>query len=222
MRGSAKGGEPDDLCAWKKVQRAHSIEPEYRNLPRPERQVMVNALFAEQTGQCVYCGRRIALARQRYYHIEHFRPRSKYPKLDLEHTNLFLSCGPDSRSGVRQSCGNHKEDWFEEDCHIPPAPESCAERFRFHSSGEIAGDDSPEAETMIKVLNLNHPELVAERQVMIEDLEHELNEGAPPDDLRQGYLDTDGNGARPGFANVAIQYLTAQSRFMEPAIADGG
>ena len=104
----------------------------------------------------------------------------KYPGLELEYTNLFLSCGPESEHGIRQSCGNHKEDWFEEDCHIPPVPESCAERFRFRFSGEIASDGSPEADKMIEVLNLNHPELMTERRIVTEDLERELNEGVPP------------------------------------------
>ena len=211
MRGSAKGREPVQLRTWKEAQRGGGVEPEYRSLPRPERRVTVNSLFAEQTGQCVYCGRKISLGRLREYHIEHFRPRSKYPGLGLDYTNIFLSCGPEGEHGTRQSCGNHKDDWFEEGCHVPPAPESCAERFRFRSSGEIAGDDSPEADKMLEVLNLNHPELVTERQVVIEDLERELEEGAPPDELRQGYLDQDRTGARPSFANIAIEYLKMQA-----------
>lgn len=64
---------------------------------------------------------------------------------------------------------------------------------------------------MITVLNLNHGELVAERQVMIEDLERELKDGASLDDLHQGYLDKDRRGARPSFANAAIGYLRVQA-----------
>ena len=213
MRGSAKGREPEELTAWKETwrQRAGGIDPEYRSLPQLEKRATVNGLFAEQTGQCVYCGRRISLDRLREFHIEHFRPRSKYPELELDYPNLFLSCGPEHEHGSRPTCGNHKADWFEENCHITPAPESCAERFRFRSSGKIAGDGAPESGRMIEVLNLNHPELVTERQGVIEDLERELAEGTPPDELRQGYLDTDRNGARPSFANVTIGYLNAGS-----------
>ena len=167
------------------------------------------SLFAEQTGQCVYCGRGISLDRKRHYHIEHFRPQQKYRKLQLDYTNLFLSCGPESEQGSRNTCGHHKDDWFEEDCHIPPAPEACAERFRFRSSGRIAGDGSPEADKMIGTLNLNHPELVTERQVMIEALDRDLNDGAPPESLVQDFLVTDSDGARPSFANVATGYLRA-------------
>ena len=211
MRGSAKGDEPPELRDWKAEQRRNGIEPEYRNLQQPERGATEESLFAEQTGQCVYCGRGISLDGKQHYHIEHFRPRSerKYPELQLVYTNLFLSCGPEGDHGARNTCGHHKGDWFEEDCHIPPAPESCAERFRFRSSGRIAGDGSPEADKMIATLNLNHPELVTERQVMIEALDRDLNDGAPPELLIQDFLYTDPDGARPSFANVAIGYLRA-------------
>ncbi len=209
MRGSNKGPEPAELRNWKAAQRAAGIEPQYGDLQQPQRGATFSSLFAEQTGQCVYCGRGISLALQ-HYHIEHFRPRRKYRSLQLDYVNLFLSCGPDGDHGPRQTCGRHKDDWFEEDSHIAPAPESCAERFRFHSSGEIVGDGSTEADKMIAVLNLNHPELEAERQDLIDDLERELADGTPLDDLSFGYLREDRSGARPSFANVALGYLRGQ------------
>ena len=172
---------------------------------------MRRSMYAEQTGRCVYCGRGISLNQHGSFHVEHFRPR-RYRDLQLEYTNLFLSCGPESEEGVGKTCGDHKDNWFEEECHIPPAPEPCAERFRFHSSGEIAGDGTAEADRMVEVLNLNHRELVTERQSLIENLDGQLNEGKRGLDLLQDYLDTDHRGARPGFANVAIGYLTAQAR----------
>ena len=101
MRGSAKGREPEELRAWKKLQRDAGIEPEYRALQRPVRDAMLRSLFVEQTGQCVYCGRGILLNRLDSYHVEHFRPqkREEYRALELEYTNLFLSCGPEAEHG---------------------------------------------------------------------------------------------------------------------------
>lgn len=209
VRGSAKGREPGELRAWKEVQRENGVEPEYRNLPRPVRDAMESSLYREQTGQCVYCGRGISRGAHRDCHVEHFRPRSKYPELQLDHANLFLSCGPEGEHGIRQTCGSHKGDWFEEERHVPPAPDSCAERFRFRSSGRIAGGGAPETKKMIVVLNLNHPELVTDRRTLIESLDEDLNGGSPRDDLLRSYLDTDRSGARPSFANVAIGYLGA-------------
>ena len=209
MRGSAKGREPEELRAWKELQRDAGIEPEYRALQRPVRDAMLRSLFEEQTGQCVYCGRGISLNRRNSFHVEHFRPRGReeYRALQLEYSNLFLSCGPEAEHGPRETCGHKKGDWFDEDCHIEPAPESCAERFQFRSSGDIAGDGTAEAIKMIEVLNLNHRELATERQSLIETLDQQLNEGEPGHDVLQDYLDTNHHGARPSFANVAIGYL---------------
>ena len=60
MRGPAKGCEPEELRVWKDLQLENGIELEYRALPRFERDSMVSSLYAEQTGQCVYCGRGIS------------------------------------------------------------------------------------------------------------------------------------------------------------------
>ena len=209
MRGSNKGPEPDELRGWKADQRAAGVEPAYDDLQHPQKGAVVNALFVEQTGQCVYCGRRISLAVQRH-HIDHFRPRRTYCELQLAYANLFLSCGPEGDHGPRQTCGRHKDHWFEEDCHIAPAPDSCSERFGFRASGEIVGDGTAEAHKMISVLNLNHPELEAERRDLIDALESELEGGTPPHELRAAFLQQDRDGARPGFANVALGYLRAQ------------
>ena len=212
MRGSAKGREPEELRAWKELQLNNGIEPEYRALQRPVRDTMLRRLYAEQTGQCVYCGRGISLDGRDSFHVEHFRPQSReeYRALQLEYSNLFLSCGPEAEYGSRETCGRKKGDWFEEDCHIAPAPESCAERFQFRSSGKIVGDGSEEARKMIEVLNLCHRELAVARRDLIENLDRQLNDGEPGHELLRDYLDTDGRGARPSFANVAIGYLTAQ------------
>ena len=207
MRGSAKGHEPAELRAWKATECRFGNEPLYRNLQQPERSATEKSLFAEQTGQCVYCGRRISLDDNQHYHIEHFRPQSVYPERQLDYANLFLSCGPRGEHGPRNTCGNHKAEWFDDHCHIPPAPDSCADRFRFRSSGQIAGDGSQEADKMIEKLNLNHRELVTDRQALIEALDKELKAGDTPVRLRQDFLEVDRHGARPSFANVAIGYL---------------
>ena len=60
---------------------------------------------------------------------------------------------------------------------------------------------------MIEKLNLNHRELVTDRQAMIEALDEELKAGDTPVRLRQDFLEVDRHGARPSFAHVAIGYL---------------
>ena len=211
MRGSAKGEEPEVLRAWKAGQRGACLEPRYDDLSRDAREDTKKALFFEQTGQCVYCGRGIDLEPNRH-HIEHFRPR-RYRHCELTYRNLFLSCGPQQANGGDQpTCGKKKDDWFDENCHVDPAPEeACQRHFAFASGGSIKGDGSPQAEKMVVILNLNHRELIAERSHLIEHLDGELNEGVSQCELIAAYLDVSSIGARASFANVAIQYLQRQS-----------
>ena len=213
MRGSAKGEEPEVLRAWKAGQRGARIEPRYGDLSKDAREATRKALFVEQTGQCVYCGRGIDLELRNGHHIEHFRPRARYPHCELTYRNLFLSCGPhQAHRGVQPTCGNEKKAWFDENCHVEPAPEeACQRHFAFTSGGWIQGDGSPEAEKMVVVLNLNHRELIAERSALIELLDGELNEGVSHCELTAAFLDVSSIGARASFANVAIQYLQRQS-----------
>lgn len=198
MRGSRKGEEPEALLAWKEVQQAVCIEPRYADLRGEEKQATRDALFVEQTGQCVYCGRGIDLDPVGRFHIEHFRLQASYPHLELAYRNLFLSCGPTHEDGGTQpTCGNKKKSWFEENCHVEPAPESaCQQRFEFASGGEIRGDGSPESDKMIAILNLNHRELIADRSALIES-----------------FLHVSSSGSRVSFANVAVQYLRRQYVF---------
>ena len=212
MRGSAKGEEPEALRAWKAGQRAACIEPRYDDLSRDAKQATRQALFIEQTGQCVYCGRGIDLELHNTQHIEHFRPQRPYRHCDVAYANLFLSCGPEQEhAGVQPTCGKEKDNWFDENCHVYPAPEeACQRRFAFASNGFIQGDGTPEADEMIVVLKLNHRELIAERSALIEHLDNDLNQGLNHDELIEPFLDVSPNGARVSFANVAIQYLRKQ------------
>lgn len=219
MRGSRKDEEPEELLAWKAVQQAACIEPCYADFRGAEKQATRHALFIEQTGQCVYCGRGIDLEPSDSCHFEHFRPQSSYPHLDLAYQNLFLSCGSNRECGGAQAtCGNEKEDWFEENCHVEPAPEdTCQQHFEFASGGEILGDGSPAADKMITVLALNHRELVAERSELIEGLDKELNQGLSHCELIKSFLHVLPSGARVSFANVAIRYLRKQLAFTQQA-----
>ena len=125
---------------------ASGIDPEYlETASTRETRDGDTVSLPSRPGSASTAGAGSHLADSGNFTVEHFRPRSKYPELELDYANLFLSCGPEDERGPRPTCGNHKADWFEEDCHIKPAPESCAERFRFRSAGEIAGDDTPES-----------------------------------------------------------------------------
>lgn len=51
------------------------------------------ALAVEANHQCVYCAvRDNALGGIRMFHVEHYRPKSQFPRLEYDYGNMFYSC----------------------------------------------------------------------------------------------------------------------------------
>ena len=174
MRGSHAKAMPKTLADWLAL-KSQDWQPSYQDMEQPIRQSVIDALYESQRGLCVYCGRRLGMSRPgKSLHIEHFRPRSRYPQLETCLANLFLSCGPESDGrNPSPTCGNAKEDWFDEDKHIETGYPECTNRFRFLLTGEIAAATEPDdaAQTMIRVLNLNHRELKKDREDILDRID---------------------------------------------------
>lgn len=49
-------------------------------------------LRREFNGQCVYCRLPDALMGADTFHVDHYRPQKKFPRLTTEYTNLFYAC----------------------------------------------------------------------------------------------------------------------------------
>ncbi len=200
MKGSRKEAAPVEFANWLDGEN-DDWRPAYGNIDKNVRKALVCELFREQRGLCVYCGGRLDLSCPGHtFHIEHFRPRATYPELQVEYSNLFLSCGQrDANGAPSQTCGNVKDDWFDENRHVEPVYAACTSRFLFRLSGEVVpsvlGDVA--AETMIDVLQLNHPELRKDREKVFEYLDGGELELA--DYIRE-------DGTANGYAHVAFQH----------------
>lgn len=204
MRGSHAKARPQAFEEWLALENA-DWSPSYEALSGDVKQAAVDALGQAQRGLCVYCGRRLDMRQPgKSFHVEHFRPQSRYPERSVDFANLFLSCGQETREGnVSETCGTAKGDDFDENRHIEPDYPACTERFRFLLSGEIAPqtDGDKAAEAMIALLNLNHRELKKDR----EDLLDRIDGGSL--DL-QDFIDAAG-GCAESHAHMACRHLGA-------------
>ena len=203
MRGSHPKKVPTLFTDWLANETA-DWKPTYSDLRNPVRKAVVDALWKAQRGLCVYCGRALSCDRSRtFYQIEHFRPQSKYPRMTMCFTNLFLSCNQGSIEGVRADlCGQAKDSWFDENKHIEPDYPGCTDRFRFGLTGEImpATEGDEAAQEMIDRLNLNHQELKVER----EDILWKIDAGAL--DISDFVPSLDRSGDRVGsYAHMVCQ-----------------
>ena len=85
MRYIRKGDEPESLANLKALTN-EDWKPTYEDDCRGEVKTQLhNALLQEQGYICCYCGMAIA---KEDSHIEHLKPRSIYPNLALEFTNI--------------------------------------------------------------------------------------------------------------------------------------
>ncbi|WP_165215470.1 retron system putative HNH endonuclease [Affinirhizobium pseudoryzae] len=176
MKGSRKTEVPSEFMNWLGLSDGtENWKPTYEGMPGALKDVIRAAMFKEQRGLCVYCGRKLNLSRPgRSYHIEHFRPQHVYTKQDVDYSNLFLSCGQEDEKGLpAPTCGTVKAGWFDEDKHIYPEYPNCTSRFRFLLNGNIVAARKSDiaAEEMIARLGLDHPELKKDREDILFDID---------------------------------------------------
>ncbi|HLP58686.1 MAG TPA: retron system putative HNH endonuclease [Candidatus Deferrimicrobium sp.] len=115
-------------------------------------------LEKEQQQVCCYCEKGITSLNDS--HIEHIRPRDKFPQLKNNYQNLVVSCITPGR------CGNAKGNKFNKH-FIVPTEENPGEFLTYSPNGEIrAIDNNKKAAVTIEILNLNTPRLVGARRTL--------------------------------------------------------
>ena len=212
MRYIRKGDEPESLANLKALAN-EDWKPTYEDDCRGEVKTQLHkALLQEQGYICCYCG--MAITKENS-HIEHFKPRSIYPKLALEYKNLLASCQRDREPREPQHCGVKKDDWYDEQLMVSPLDENCADCFRYAASGEILPTDAPDkeeaAQTTIEKLGLSIAKLRLMRSAAIDGALLAI-EGLTDEEkllFAQGYDKPNANGEYEEFC-TAITYILTQ------------
>lgn len=122
------------------------------------------SLLKEQEGNCCpYCEVKIHLERS---HIEHIKPKDKFPKFLHEYDNMIACCVSNKNCGATKA--NQWDNLF-----INPVLDNPEEYFKYDiKTGRILPIDEVEykfdrAETTIRFLNLNEKNLCDKRKVYI-------------------------------------------------------
>ncbi len=125
----------------------------------PVKEKIRHTLFSEQEGLCIYCELKIA---QDEGHIEHIKPKGKFPAQTFVYENLSHSCnGP-------KHCGHLKQN---HDLPIEPRPD-CNKYFELMARdgllvpafGLTATEQQQANETINDILGLNVPKLTRQRK----------------------------------------------------------
>lgn len=136
-------------------------------------------LSAAQGGFCVYCERPLTKNDDQIPrgHVEHIKPRSKYPDLTFDHTNLAASCNGSGNGPV--SCGHKKAD---HELPIEPGP-GCHDRLVMLDDGTLDPGDNADLAQTLENLGLNAPQQVAFRKSLVRNAAELLDGGLTVDDV---------------------------------------
>lgn len=207
-----KNKEPQEFINWKeKFKHIKGREPNYVDLSLPEnadiKLCVKQSLMKEQHNLCCYCCAQLVEGRT---HIEHFRPRDKYPQLSLNYNNLHVSCN--GKDG--DSCGHKKENWFEEGVTLSPLLPDIEENFTYLQNGAIEAKDNDKGVMMnISKLSLQEQRLKIARKATLDASLIMTAESAKElevllDDLNDMYSEEDGSVLCP-FYNI-VKYFAKQ------------
>ena len=211
MKYIKKNKPPQNFIEWKKLANK-DWQPNWNNFQKPEKTSVHNSLLTEQGFICCYCGRRI---NQTDSHIEHLKPRNKYPDLTLDYTNLIASCQGESENPppIPVHCGHKKAEWYEETLMVSPLDSNCGDFFHYTDDGQILPttdlDKQAAAKETIKKLALDIDKLKKMREKAIEgilDIIDILNEDQISK-LIDGFEQSDATGKYAEFCNVIVYVL---------------
>ena len=153
-----KGDEPQFLLDFKKKHPKKDYDSKEFAEHRP---VLKSVLIKEQKGLCAYCCGRITEEKSHNEHIEPRHPGKYVSVKSLEYTNIIASCNNP------ETCGNKKGNHYDAKQFVSPLDEKCEDKFSYHPSGKIIGD-----EYTIELLNLNAYELKNARKSVIRKLQY--------------------------------------------------
>lgn len=153
----------------------------WENLSSVTKKKIKQYLLPTQSYLCAYCETELAQGENELgYHIEHIKPKSKYPDFTFQFNNLIISCFEKGNEVDLQhydfsslSCGHFIKNTYDPDLFIPPTEENCQNYFFYRLEGKIipihslSEQDKKRALYTIDVLNLNCARLVRQRKDII-------------------------------------------------------
>lgn len=164
MRYIVKNVEPSDFSQWK-IDNPSAVYNDL-NSEYVIKQSLKNSLLTEQRYLCCYCEKRIG---NNDCYIEHFRPKDKtqFPLLQLDYSNLHVSCAKLQTDNDADHCGHKKGNFFDSNL-ISPLDINCSTFFEYNLNGEISSSNTDKGQLTIQKLNLGSSLLNRSRKRLID------------------------------------------------------
>ena len=192
----SKGPAPEWLVTHGplKTEEYLAAEPDHRPAPwNPP--ALKSALAEECHHKCMYC--EAIPADTSYLAVEHIQPKSRFPDLVLEWSNLGWSC---------TRCNTNKGDFWPEDASlrlIDPFVDDPSEHIAHAGPMVIAANDSMRGASTIRKCDLNRKDLMYSKFCRIQDLDRAL----------LMWSSASSNEIREALAEDVITLLSAEAEF---------
>lgn len=119
-------------------------------------------------------------------HIEHIKPKSRYPEETFNYHNLVLCCIDAQQLSHlhldERSCGHYKLDNYDPSLFVSPLEPNCRDYFWYRQNGEVIPNTNltpsqqARARYTIDILNLNSLRLVRQQRILIQETIKIINE----------------------------------------------
>jgi uncharacterized protein (TIGR02646 family) len=168
MKYIRKETEPPSFGRWRNANPGRGWADFFEPRHAAVKNKLSAQLRAEQGALCCYCEQRIDAATS---HIEHLRPRARFPKEIFHYQNLLASCNGNPGNPKKDCCGKKKDSWFSDDMVSPLQPD-CEERFLYTAYGQLNPRHQGDlrAQETIDHLGLDNSKLRALRRQIADEL----------------------------------------------------
>lgn len=189
MRAITKGS-----CGLYPLEKANNTPPQTDQEARSrwgsfgDKSALSDLLANEQYGLCAYS----EINTEHYdlgSHIEHVKPKSRYPEKTFDYQNLILSALSssdlktfDERDEKSTFGGHHKQSQYDETLFVSCLTDNSSDYFVYLLNGKVepkntlSEHDKDRAKYTIGLLNLNSPFLVTERRRWLDELDALIDE----------------------------------------------
>ncbi|TKJ93279.1 TIGR02646 family protein [Paenibacillus sp. CFBP13512] len=200
MNEIIKNPPPHNFSKWKNANRRISIN--YKDIPDIIKCELKESIITEQNYVCCYCGVEVSIENS---HIEHHKPKDRFPKMELAYENLLVSCNSKSH------CGHKKANWYVENETVSPLAKDCNLKFKYTEDGQIIASNDKDSCTTNTIMNLglNIAKLNAIRSKIIEGIMYliEQEENISLEDLIDEYSKPNADGKLYSYNQVIIGVL---------------
>ncbi|GEM_PF-1121481 len=191
----------------------HLKKPHHSYENYVEKDDLRQKLHSEQNGLCCYCMSQIQTPTADKMVIEHFKPQSKYPELQLEYTNLLASC-TGGQNGLKhlRHCDETKK---ETEIALNPNDKKVMQLIKFDANGTVFTENLKLNIELDNILCLNIRTLKQQRRAIIDGINSLISSEFKSKIISKSYLinkinfwkDIDSKGFAKEYCQVAIYVL---------------